>query len=81
MKYTASKWPVTITYEIAEDWFDGINPKQVDCTPCDNVQDLIQAAADEAADQFIKAKGLLLAQQEAKRKQQSIQPREDESNL
>lgn len=70
MKYTASKWPITITYEVAEDWFDGINLEHLDCSPCNNVQDLIQEAANEAADQFIKAKGLILAHQEAKCKQQ-----------
>lgn len=78
MKYTASKWPITITYEVAEDWFEGINSEQLNCSPCDSTQELIQEAANDAAEQFIKAKGLILARQEAERKQLFNQQNDNE---
>ena len=67
MIYTATKWPVTITLEVADDYLDGIDK--------DNINDVhselsgLQEAADNMADMLIKAKGQILAMQEAKRKQ------------
>ncbi len=67
MKFTASKWPVTITYEIADDWFDGIEKENLNEVP--DLGDGLQDAIDESAQLFMKAKGMILAKQEADRKQ------------
>lgn len=68
MKFQATSWPVTITYEIADDWLEGIDPENINEITSDHF-DSLQEAAEESADLFIKAKGFILAQQEAKRKQ------------
>lgn len=68
MKYSASKWPITITYEIADDWFEGIDKENLNDVSIEELVPLHQAV-DEVADLFVKAKGQMLARQEAKRKQ------------
>lgn len=68
MKYTASKWPVAITFEVADDYLDGIDKENLRDTPFTQLEEL-QKMTDETADALIQAKGWILARQEAKRKQ------------
>lgn len=75
MKYSASKWPITIIYEIADDWFDGIDKENLNDVSVEELVPLHEAV-DEAAELFVKAKGQILARQEAKRKQNNSQSQE-----
>lgn len=68
MKFQATKWPITIDLKIADDYLEGIdkeNLKEESSTELIQLQEM----ADMLADVLIKAKGQILAQQEAKRKQ------------
>ncbi len=66
MKVTATKWPVSVTIELADDYFDGIE-KIFDKEAFSESE--IQPLADEMSNVFIRTKGQLLAQQEAENKQ------------
>ena len=68
MKYTATKWPVTLTLEVADDYLDGIDKDNLNDDPLDELTQL-QDLADMLSDALVKAKGQILAMQEAKRKQ------------
>lgn len=68
MKFQATKWPITIDLEIADDYLEGIDKENLkEESPTELIQ--LQEMADMLADVLIKAKGQILAQQEAKRKQ------------
>lgn len=67
MKYTATKWPVTLTLEVADDYLDGIDKDNLNDDPSELIQ--LQELADFMADALVKAKGQILAMQEAKHKQ------------
>lgn len=68
MKFQATQWPITINLEISEDYLDGIDKENLkEESPTELIQ--LQEMADMLADVLIKAKGQILAQQEAKRKQ------------
>ncbi len=66
MKATATQWPITVTIELADDYFDGIE-KSFDKKAFSELE--IQPLADEFSNIFIRTKGQLLAQQEAESKQ------------
>ena len=68
MKFQATKWPVTITLDVADDYTEGVAKENLkEESPEKLIQ--LQELADMLADALIKAKGQILAQQEAKRKQ------------
>jgi len=68
MKFQATKWPVTITLDVADDYTEGVDKENLkEESPEKLIQ--LQELADMLADALIKAKGQILAQQEAKRKQ------------
>lgn len=67
MKTTASKWPITVTIELADDYFDGIPEGSVDKDAFVNATET-QTLADTWSRLFIQAKGQLLANQEAENK-------------
>ena len=68
MKYTATKWPVTLTLEVADDYLDGIDKENLNDDPLDELTQL-QDLADYMANALVKVKGQILAMQEAKHKQ------------
>ena len=68
MKFQATQWPVTIILDVADDYTKGIDKENLkEESPEELIQ--LQELADMLADTLIKAKGQILAQQEAKRKQ------------
>ena len=68
MKFQATQWPITINLEISDDYLDGIDKENLkEESSIELIQ--LQEMADMLADVLIKAKGQILAQQEAKRKQ------------
>lgn len=68
MKFQAIQWPITINLEISDDYLEGIDKENLkEESPTELIQ--LQEMADMLADVLIKAKGQILAQQEAKRKQ------------
>lgn len=68
MKYSATKWPVTLVLEVADDYLDGIDKENLNDDPLGELTQL-QDLADMLADTLVAAKGQILAMQEAKRKQ------------
>lgn len=71
MKTTASKWPITVTIELADDYFDGIPEDCVDKEAFFNAP-VVQTLADTWSRLFIQAKGQTLAQNEAECKQKKV---------
>ena len=68
MKFQATQWPITINLEISDDYLEGIDEENLrEESSTELIQ--LQEMADMLADVLIKAKGQILAQQEAKRKQ------------
>ncbi|MBD5241439.1 MAG: hypothetical protein HDS59_05110 [Barnesiella sp.] len=68
MKFQATQWPVTIILDVADDYTEGIDKENLKAeSPEELIQ--LQELANMLADILIKAKGQILAQQEAKRKQ------------
>ena len=68
MKFQATQWPVTIILDVADDYTEGIDKENLkEESPEELIQ--LQELADMLADILIKAKGQILAKQEAKRKQ------------
>ena len=68
MKFQAIQWPVTIILDVADDYTEGIDKENLKAeSPEELIQ--LQELANMLADILIKAKGQILAQQEAKRKQ------------
>lgn len=67
MKFEYTKWPVTITYEVADDWFDGIDNDR------NRTKGILEKAVIEQAEtdskSLVEVRGQILAQQEAKLKQ------------
>ncbi len=70
MKATATKWPITVTIELADDYFDGLPEEALDKEAFKNTFE-IQELADSWSDLFIRVKGQLLAQLEANAKASS----------
>lgn len=68
MKSTASQWPITVTIELADDYFDGLPEGSINKEEFANASQ-IQELADTWSKLFIQAKGQFLAQQEAESKQ------------
>ncbi len=68
MKATATKWPVSVTVELADDYSEGLAPGSF---TEDNfiLRSQLQNMADQLAQAYISAKGKVLALQEATRKQ------------
>lgn len=68
MKATASKWPITVTIELAEDYFEGLEEGVINKEEFKNASE-IQTLADTWSKLFIQAKVQALVMQEAKAKE------------
>lgn len=61
MKLSATKYPVTITYEIDDSWFDGINEENImELIP---TQEEIQQIVDNGSRTLIEMKDSVIAEQ------------------
>ena len=69
MKITASKWPISLTVDLADNYFDGIEPYSDDLKSS-MTDGMVEQMAEQMADVFIKAKGNTLATIEALKHQQ-----------
>lgn len=79
MKFQATQWPITINLEISDDYLEGIDKENLkEESPTELIQ--LQEMANMLADVLIKAKGQILAQQEAKRKQTKNNDNENTDN-
>lgn len=67
MKVSVNKWPVTLTIEVEEDFFFGIEEVKSEEDLIDKFE--VEKTAKALAKALIHAKGFLLAQKEAESKQ------------
>ncbi|MDE5813259.1 MAG: hypothetical protein K2H72_03145 [Muribaculaceae bacterium] len=69
MKRTANKWPISLTVELADNYFDGIEP-YADDLKSTMMDGMVEQMVEQMADAFIKAKGNTMAMMEALKHQQ-----------